>query len=638
MDPQRRQSMNAQPVRPSQEDHEADAPLSPANTVATPPRVGRDDIYDFTVSSLEELQPALTRCIVGALLPQLKMLKDNLHQLKEMQARQTLARTTQSVVPGASQQCSEIKPSEMASAVCSALAPKLDNIERSASALPTLLATPRLPDMHSVASQLVPQIKDAMAESVENIMEKQRKAASSTTPRREPQHLMLSDDRQVHEYSVSSYPSQSQYSHGLQPGSLSKQNTKLSIPIPQPSPASTSTGQVKRYSSLLRNKQPARAFVVNFRRLVQVQKVLSLIHLIIKSTAIATLTLVSSFAWTDLLFSIGFVGLILALYSIHEIRYDRMDIEDYKSLGNLLEDDVGWRNGHVVENPNRLLKALSLSSNHKRRARALLTIMIAVLTVFVVWIQIFWSWAAPPAEDELWLGLFDEHDITVQATQLLIGTVMVGFHIVFEMLYWRETQCVMPWDSTTDMPWDPREKHGRGLHFSHRWFGLPSMWFTSRAAYDDLRLWITLSRSKNEETSYIVTKIFPEEMALYALDPDNACDLRKTLKHAKLFSLADWKFLLRDDPSASVRHLDGQMPCRPVKASEEPEELGIELALFDSATGQFLEPHPHAEYRSSFMQLLKTPKAPRRGQVVDPWESPRSSSRENTASTDDLNL
>lgn len=243
----------------------------------------------------------------------------------------------------------------------------------------------------------------------------------------------------------------------------------------------------------------------------------------------------------------------------------------------------------------------------------------------------------PPEDDGLWLGLFNEYDVTVQATQSLIGTVMVCFHIGFELLYWRETQCVMLWDSTANMPWDPRKKHGRGSPLSHRWFGLPSMWFTTRDAYDDLRLWITLSRSKKEAT-HVVTKIFPEEMALFALDPDNACDLRKTLKHAKLFSLADWKFLVRDDPSASVRGykrsgdaLTSQQLYRHVKASEEPEELGIELALFDSATAQFLEPHPHAEYRSSLMQLLKTPKAPRQhGQAVDPWESPRESMREDT--------
>lgn len=160
------------------------------------------------------------------------------------------------------------------------------------------------------------------------------------------------------------------------------------------------------------------------------------------------------------------------------------------------------------------------------------------------------------------------------------------------------------------------------------------MWFTSREAYDDLRLWITLSRTKNQ-ASHVVTKVFPEEMALFALDPGNACDLRKTLKHAKLFSLKDMKFLVRDpevaegsvkSPYGSHRLLGRMNPCRSVKSSEEPEELGIELAFFDNASGQFLEPQAHTEYRRSLMRLIKTPKAPKatrqyRGSE-DPWNTP----------------
>jgi hypothetical protein len=386
---------------------------------------------------------------------------------------------------------------------------------------------------------------------------------------------------------------------------------------------------------LFRNKQPDRAFVVNFRRLVQVQKVLSLIHLIIKSTAIASLTLVSSAYWTDLLSSIVFVVLVLALYAVHEFRHDRMDISDYKNLGRLLEDDHGFRNGQEVQNPNRLLKALSLGSDHSRRARAVLTIIVSALISLAMWASVLFCWESQADGGELWLGLFNEHDVTMQATQLLIGSVMVCFHVSYELLYWRETQAVMPWDATRNMPWDPREKQGQGLHLSHRWLGLPSMWFTSREAYDDLRLWITLSRSKHE-SSHVVTKISPEEMALFALDPDNAGDLRQTLKHAKLFSLSDWKFLVRDPASGeqdncpvrwSHRTRGRMQPLRPVNTSEEPEELGIELALFDNATGQFLEPHPHAEYRSSLMQLVRTPGAPRalHNYAEDPWSSPGTS-------------
>lgn len=500
---------------------------------------------------------------------------------------------------------------------------------------PTQSASPRL--AAAVVDELLPQIKGPVAAAIDNIVANTLQASSSPKPRNiagsSPKHrnvVVLSDGEE-----------------NGQPQSPT--TTKDPLPSPrlpaviqqQASRSSCATETVKRNSSLLRNRQPDKAFVVNFRRLVEVQKILSLIHLFIKSTAIATLTLVSAAYWTDMLFSITFVGLVLALYAIHEIRHDRMDIEDYKALGNLLEDDDGSRNGIAIENPNRLLKALSLSSNHARRFRASFTIVIAILLVLAMWVNVFCSWSVSLGEDDLWLGLFDEYDISVQATQLLIGTAMIIFHTVFELLYWRETQCVMPWDDERNKPWDPRKKQGSGTPPSFSWFGLPSMWFSSREAYDDLRLWITLSRSTREAT-HVVTKIFPEEMALFALDPDSACDLRKTLKHAKLFSLADWKFLLRDSEDDEPREiqlsvgspqslrsftpastsLPRRMPTRPVKVSEEPEELGIELVLYDSATGQYLEPHPHAEYRSSLMQLLtrsRSPSAPRH--AANPWDS-----------------
>jgi len=528
--------------------------------------------------------------------------------------------------------------SALASAVCDALTPRFAVLEQQAA---VALQTPRMqmaPDPQltprlavSVASELLPQIKGPVLEAVDNIVEMRLKACSPCAAVKTPS--------EQHRITFSSTVSEQEFASSSSVNESLKLSDDLTLPLPgngslSPSSPSTEVGGItRRHSSLSRNKQPVRAFVVNFRRLVQVQKILSLIHLIIKSTAIATLTLVSSAYWTDLLFSISFVGLVLALYSIHEIRYDRMDIADYKSLGNLLEDDIGWRNNQPVENPNRLLKALSLGNNHRRRARAVFTVVIAVLIALVMWVNVFWSWFSPPKNNGLWLGLFNEYDVAVQATQLLIGTVMVCFHIAFELLYWRETQCVMPWDSKRSQPRDPREKHGRSV--SYRWFGLPSMWFTSREAYDDLRLWITLSRFRSKaQCSHVVTKIFPEEMALFALDPDNACDLRKTLRHAKLFSLADWKFLVRDNPDTIVRgkhRVTDVLVYRAVKASEEPEELGIDLALYDSATGQFLEPHPHAEYRSSLMQLLKTPKSTHRQQSEDPWDdSPQSSGRETT--------
>mmetsp|Transcript_111663 Transcript_111663/g.175914 ORF Transcript_111663/g.175914 Transcript_111663/m.175914 type:complete len:236 (-) Transcript_111663:133-840(-) len=207
---------------------------------------------------------------------------------------------------------------------------------------------------------------------------------------------------------------------------------------------------------------------------------------------------------------------------------------------------------------------------------------------------------------------------------------MVLFHISFEWLYWRETQSVMPWHHESERPWDPRAKRGDGVPPCYRWFGLPSMWFTSRAAYDDVRLWITIATS-SKPVSHVETKIFPEEMALFALDPDNACDLRRTLKHAKLFSLADWEYQRREkDPSEATAQDSSKLHVvhlRSLQVGQAPEELQVELALYDSATGQFLEPHHQKAYRSSLVQLLASrPMSPhdRMHRNVDPWMSPDS--------------
>jgi hypothetical protein len=319
-----------------------------------------------------------------------------------------------------------------------------------------------------------------------------------------------------------------------------------------------------------------------------VQKILAIIHEFIRSTAIAALTLVAAENWSQLGFSIVFVALVLALFAVHEIRYDGMDIEDYKSMVDLLDDDDGICNGQNVQNPNRLLKGLTLSYCKSRRCRAFLTIFLSILVCLTVWANIFWSWAQPPADGEKWLGVFDEEDRIVQASLLLVGTCMVVFHIAFEWLYWRETQCVMP-RCSNGSPLDPRE-HGHGLPMRYRWFGLPSMWFTSDEAYNDMRLWVQYSRQDAQGT---MPKLYPEEMALLALNPDGASYLRKTLTSAKLFGRSTWEFLTRDGTTGELR---------PVKKGEKPEELQLDFVLFDSASDQFLQ--PEEDYRSGMMRLL----------------------------------
>merc|ERR1719263_847525 len=155
--------------------------------------------------------------------------------------------------------------------------------------------------------------------------------------------------------------------------------------------------------------------------------------------------------------------------------------------------------------------------------------LLSVLLCLTAWVNIFCFWANPPADGK-YLGAFDDDDMMMQASLLFIGTAMVAFHMTFEWLYWRETQCVMPAGADGNVPLDPRED-GHGIPHRYSWFGLPSMWFTSQQAYDDLRLWIMHSRFDYDLVKY---KIYPEEMALLALDPDGASYVRKTLASSKL--------------------------------------------------------------------------------------------------------
>merc|ERR1712187_1023845 len=99
----------------------------------------------------------------------------------------------------------------------------------------------------------------------------------------------------------------------------------------------------------------------------------------------------------------------------------------------------------------------------------------------------------------------------------------------------------MPVDKN-GQPWDPKTM---GAPTWWRLGGLPSMWFTSRKAYDDLRLWI--SSAMEPELGVVISKIFPEEAALLAIeDAEYAEQLSYSLWHAKLYDAVNNKFMTRE--------------------------------------------------------------------------------------------
>merc|ERR1719350_1843099 len=165
-----------------------------------------------------------------------------------------------------------------------------------------------------------------------------------------------------------------------------------------------------------------------------------------------------------------------------------MDIADFRQLVDLLEDDDGHSGGHTIQNPNRILKGFALSRRGRRR-RATTTIVSFGFLCSLMWFVVVSIWA-----DFDFYNWAEEIKDEFYATLLLVGTLMLVFIVAFDWIYWRETQCVMPlYDVANDVPFDP---HRHGIPPGYQWLGLPSMWFTSQEAYDDLRLWITRAQQQ----------------------------------------------------------------------------------------------------------------------------------------------
>merc|ERR1711879_1057992 len=98
------------------------------------------------------------------------------------------------------------------------------------------------------------------------------------------------------------------------------------------------------------------------------------------------------------------------------------------------------------------------------------------------------------------------------------------------------------------------------------------MWFTSVEAKDDLCLWAT--RAKLLRDGGHASKLFPEQMAVFALEASGGCHLRKALLRAKLFSAERRALLKRQDVKSGC--------TRRLAYAEDPEELNIEMVLYDN--------------------------------------------------------
>jgi len=283
----------------------------------------------------------------------------------------------------------------------------------------------------------------------------------------------------------------------------------------------------------------------------------------------------------------------MLLYAFHAAHYDTMDVGDYRHISNLLEDDDGECNGRRIQNPNRFLKALALSRRGRRRRATTIIVGFAASCV-LMWVVVTMMWLG---NDSL-LPLPEDFAIDFYPTLLLVGTLMLGFIIVFDWIYWRETQCVMPMHDGR-APYNP-QRHP--VPRRYLWFGLPSMWFTSQEAYDDLRLWITCAQKRKGSTDVcqqraLKSKIFPEEMAIFALDTEAGCQLRNSLLRSKLYGVNSGKFLVQ------TRSGNGVAGLRSIGKGENPVELQVHLLFFDNQTCEYME--PEEGYHSGQVHLLQ---------------------------------
>lgn len=323
---------------------------------------------------------------------------------------------------------------------------------------------------------------------------------------------------------------------------------------------------------------PERAFVINMPRLVELKEKLALLHEFITSTAIAAFTLVAAGSWSQMLFTTLFLFSSFILFTMHHSTWDSFDIEDLGLLYPLLADDVD-PDREDLANPNRVLKALSISTstmgNHIKRV---VNIFSACVVSFC-WLVLARHWdvreasmnsggrllaakaacgvggtscggsvASSGTGDVGFPWNVCDHfieeffvvsdDSSVMGMQVMVGSVLFFLHLIFEFVISTEISAVMP-DRPDGKIWDPRV---HGLPMRHRFFGMPAMWFTSQKCLTDLKKWMGMARQVKVED------ISPQEIAFLVLaGEEERSELMYAFKKAKLYDAHDHSFTTNED-------------------------------------------------------------------------------------------
>jgi hypothetical protein len=284
------------------------------------------------------------------------------------------------------------------------------------------------------------------------------------------------------------------------------------------SPTSPKLGRSSSSRSSL--EFPEQGFVINFRRLIWMTQLMNLLHELIKSTAIAALTLVAGASGKQMVCSCIFIVLVFITYARHEMMHDSMDINDVKNLVPLMADDEKLK---PKSSTLKLLRSLSLHSRWTVHYIGLAVFFLLGGASVLGWLchsvvseigedmslNPFQSWS------QRLVGTHD--DAGNMAMQLIILDIMTLLEFIFECIQWRETTSVLsPEQGKTG--WWP--------------VGRPSLWFTSEGALRSLRANVVKAQmgvDRKDESNKM--EIYPHELACYALlGEDERLLMAETLK------------------------------------------------------------------------------------------------------------
>jgi hypothetical protein len=295
----------------------------------------------------------------------------------------------------------------------------------------------------------------------------------------------------------------------------------------------------------------------------------------------------------------------LGLFQQHHTSWDSFDVEDLTLLLPLLTDDQD-ENMADVQNPNRLLKSLSADTSRIKNYLAHLFNAICVVIGVIGWLILFRHYgngagwqpirrlsakggggvaASTAPEENDFIDKFVntlfmlEDDSMTFGMQMVVGTLLLLFHIAFEFVKSYETGAVMPakWVRLDEPPpdssgsptrisrsgktiwikevWDPR-KHGEPFYY--KLMGMPCMWFTSHDALNDLKAFISNARKTR------ICAIKPQEIAFLVLSGEEGrTEVQHCFLNSKLYSGRHHSFI------EDLDQIDGV------------KRLGIELLFFD---------------------------------------------------------